>query len=418
MASSNTETPSIRPLDTWFEVLPSGLIELDGDGKIVRCNHAAAHVLGVSCDDAMGNRLDELSVNWSSAEWSGELTSMDHGEISSWEIEFTDVAGSLRWIKVQRPSVSDQTDRQILCIDDVTAQRLMHSQLDQSQRLESVGQLAAGVAHEINTPMQYIGDNVRFVSKTIDKLATLMECLPSLADDSVSDEDLLEIRHALTVGLPVRKVRKSLAQIPEALSDSLEGVQAVAKIVAAMKEFCHPGGEDPSELCVNHIVESSVTVARNEWKYASKLEMDFEADIPPVLGYPSELGQAILNMIVNAAHAIADRVEKGDFEQGLIKVSTKSDDDWVQITIQDNGGGIPEAAQSQVFEPFFTTKEVGRGTGQGLAIARSVVTHKHGGELSFEVTPSEGTTFTIRIPRTAKAPAADVDEESQWGAIS
>ena len=415
MASSNTQTPTMGQLETWFEVVPSGLIELDGQGNIVRCNHAAAEILGVTSDEVVGKSLSDLSVNWSRADWSRELTSSDHGQTSTWEIEFTDAAGSQRWLNVRRRSVPDLAEHQILCIDDVTAQRLMHAQLDQSQRLESVGQLAAGVAHEINTPMQYIGDNVRFVSKTIDKLATLLECLPSLADDSVSDEDLLAIRHSLSVGLPVRKVRNSLAQIPEALSDSLEGVQAVAKIVAAMKEFCHPGSDQPSDLCVNHIVESSVTVARNEWKYVSKLEMDLQADIAPVLGYPSELGQAILNIVVNASHAISDRVSNGDYEQGLIKVTTEAHDECVQIIIQDNGGGIPEKAQSHVFEPFFTTKDVGRGTGQGLAIARNVITQKHGGELTFEVVPGEGTTFTIRIPRTVNAPPVDVDEDSQWG---
>ena len=326
------------------------------------------------------------------------------------EIQFVDECGTNHTLDLRIcPMIDDDATGATLIVGtDVTKQRFIQAQLDQSQRLESVGQLAAGVAHEINTPMQYIGDNVRYVAKTFQRMSDLMTCLPAIIDDSISDQELIELRKTVSCDRNVRKIRSALQQIPEALTDSIQGVEAVSKIVAAMKEFSHPGTGEKSRICLNHVIQSTISVARNEWKYVAEIETDLDESLQPILALPSELNQAFLNIIVNASHAIADRVERGELTKGVISIQTVEIDDGVQVTISDNGGGIPEQARKRVFEPFFTTKDVGKGTGQGLAIAHSVIVQKHRGKLWFDVEDGVGTTFSIQLPRvTGTEPETD-----------
>ena len=267
----------------------------------------------------------------------------------------------------------------------------MRSQLDQAQKLEAVGQLAAGVAHEINTPIQYVGDSVRFVRKTFVKLQAVLEAFLQM-DES-------EVNQLAVDDLPTAKfVKNALIEIPEGLDDAMSGAKKVAKIVAAMKEFSHPGGEEKSAVSVNHIIESAVTVASNEWKYSADLNLDLDPELPELLGLHGELNQAFLNILINASHAVAARVNDGAIARGLIEIKSKKEGDGLLVTIKDTGGGIPESIQSCVFDPFFTTKEVGKGTGQGLAIAYNVINDKHGGRIWFEVEEGEGTTFFIHLP--------------------
>jgi signal transduction histidine kinase len=186
----------------------------------------------------------------------------------------------------------------------------------------------------------------------------------------------------------------------------LEGVTRVSTIVSAMKEFSHPDTKERIPLDLNHAIESTITVARNEWKYVADLETQFDSSLPPISCLPGEFNQVILNLIVNAAHAIADVIEKGSDKKGKITVQTQNTNEWVEIRIQDTGSGIPETVQCRIFDPFFTTKEIGKGTGQGLAIARSVIVDKHKGSIHFETEQGNGTTFIIRLPHDGKALAA------------
>jgi signal transduction histidine kinase len=170
-----------------------------------------------------------------------------------------------------------------------------------------------------------------------------------------------------------------------------------------MKEFSHPDTKEKIPLDLNHAINSTITVARNEWKYVADMETDFDSSLPLVSCLPGEINQVILNLIVNAAHAIADVVKKGGLEKGKIKVQTRNCSEWAEIRIQDSGTGIPKKVQSRIFDPFFTTKEIGKGTGQGLAIARSVIVDKHGGSIHFETEEGKGTTFIIRLPLNGKS---------------
>ena len=253
----------------------------------------------------------------------------------------------------------------------------MHS----AQRLESIGQLAAGIAHEINTPIQYVGDNARFLQNACAELAPLID-LDRAADDKRDDMQYL------------------CREIPKAIEQLLEGVEQVARIVSAMKEFSHPGPPEKTAFDLNRAVQSTILVARNEWKYVADMVENLEADLPQALCVAGEINQVLLNLIVNAGHAIA---AAGKSEKGVITVSTGHTNTWVEIRVQDTGTGIPMAIRSKVFDPFFTTKEVGKGTGQGLSIVHTVVVKNHGGTVHFETETGVGTTFVVRLPWDPRA---------------
>ena len=189
-----------------------------------------------------------------------------------------------------------------------------------------------------------------------------------------------------------------LAEIPKAVQQSLEGIGRVASIVRAMKEFSHPGTGQKSAVDLNHAIECTITVARNEWKYVAEVVTDFDPHLPPVPCLAGEFNQVILNLIINATHTIADVVGDGSQGKGTITIRTRHAGQWAEIQVRDTGAGIPENIRNRIFEPFFTTKGVGKGTGQGLAISRSVIVDKHGGTLGFETQVGQGTTFTLRLP--------------------
>ncbi len=286
----------------------------------------------------------------------------------------------------------------VLLARDVTARKHMESLLAQAQKLESIGQLAAGIAHEINTPTQYVGDNTRFLQDAFKDLQRLLD-------------RYAEVPRALVEGIPAEELAASLEsaareadwdylreEIPKAIEQSLEGIERVTKIVRAMKEFSHPGTEEKTAVDLNKAIESTLTVARNEWKYVAEVVTDFDPSLPLVPCLPGELNQVILNMIINAVHAIAEVVDTQAGEKGTIRVSTRQVGEEVEIRLSDNGTGIPEAIRGKIFDPFFTTKEVGKGTGQGLAISRSVIVDKHAGSIAVESETGKGTTFIIRLP--------------------
>jgi signal transduction histidine kinase len=272
-----------------------------------------------------------------------------------------------------------------------------------------VGRLASGIAHEINTPIQFVGDNTRFLQDSFGGLTVLLGKylkLREAAETGAVCKDLLSEVRAAEEGSDCAYL---LEEIPKALAQTLDGVDRVATIVRAMKEFAHPEAKEMAAADLNRALLSTLTVARNELKYVADVETEL-GDLPLVVCHVGDLNQVFLNILVNAAHAISERV-KGTEERGQIRVRTASEGSSVLVAISDTGCGIPEAIRGRIFDPFFTTKEVGRGTGQGLAIARSVVVDRHKGILSFESEEGKGTTFHIRLPvdpgassKEAKAP--------------
>jgi PAS domain S-box-containing protein len=286
--------------------------------------------------------------------------------------------------------------------------RQIESTLRQAQKLEAIGQLAAGIAHEINTPIQYTDHNLRFLQESFADLKQLLDhhqiLLLAAETGKIPPELVLEVRRRLDQITDAHLV----GEIPLAIDEALQGTERVAHIVRAMKEFSHPGTgnkDKPAPTNLNQAIESTITVARHEWKYVAEMVTKFDPDLPPVPLFAGEFNQVILNLLVNAAHAIGEISGRDDRKKGTITISTHRDNGWVEVRLSDTGRGIPESIQHRIFEPFFTTKGVGKGTGQGLALARSVIVDRHHGELRFETGLGKGTCFIIRLPLTLPSPS-------------
>jgi signal transduction histidine kinase len=288
-------------------------------------------------------------------------------------------------------------DGAVIVCRDVTDRKRLERQLLQAQKLEAIGQLAAGIAHEINTPTQYVADNMRFASQA------LVEVISVVASHRRVREKLRAMMPDAEAVLEADAVEKRAdiefieAELPLALEQSLEGIERIAEIVRGMKAFSQPGAGAPAPTDLNEELESALAVGRNEWRYAAEIVRDLDLSLPPVYCRVGEISQVFLGVILNAAHAIAESHGASERGMGEIRVSTRRDGDFVEIRIADTGGGIPDEVRPRIFDPFFTTRTVGSGTGQGLAIAHAVI-EKHGGTISFDTEVGVGTTFIIRLP--------------------
>jgi len=275
--------------------------------------------------------------------------------------------------------------------EEVATRERLERDLRLAQKLESIGQLAAGIAHEINTPMQYVGDNVAFLSRAFAKVLEYMDVANRAASGETASS-LSEAHAQLASSKTALKLEFLLKNVPKALHDSQAGIEHVSNIVRAMKSFAHVDQDEKTAGDINRALADTLIVAQNEYKSVATVETDF-GQLPPLLCYPGRLNQVFLNLIVNAAHAIGDTKR----QDGLIRVVSRCDAGTLTVTISDNGGGIPFKIQHQVFDPFFTTKPVGKGSGQGLSLARDIVA-SHGGTLTFETRPGQGSDFFVRLP--------------------
>jgi len=276
---------------------------------------------------------------------------------------------------------------------DISAKKAMERQLGLAQKLEAIGQLASGIAHEINTPIQYVGGNLGFLQEAFRELSALLARYDELIAQAPCTEPL---RQRIEDAKREARFDSLMAEIPESITDSMAGVDRVAAIVGAMKRFSHPDTAGMRLLDVNKAVESTITISRNEWKYNSEMRTELDPSLPPLFCSPGDFNQAVLNVMVNAAHAVTEKFQ-GTGQKGLITVTTFQDGGWIAVKVEDSGVGIPKENLDRIFDPFFTTKEVGKGTGQGLAIVHSVV-DRHGGTISIESTPGKGTALTLRFP--------------------
>ena len=283
---------------------------------------------------------------------------------------------------------------------DVREKKQLELELRHAQKLESVGQLAAGVAHEINTPIQFAGDSVQFLQEAFEDLGQVLQSYEGLRREAASASQFdsalsLVAEKEDEVDLDFLK-----EEVPSAAQRAIDGVERVATIVKAMKAFAHPGDSEKAPQDLNQAIRTTLEVSRSEYKYVAEVELDLQP-LPPVTCNLGDVNQVILNLIVNAAHAMHDRYQ-GTEQLGTLRISTRAEGGDAIIEVADTGGGIPKDVQPRIFDPFFTTKEVGRGTGQGLSISRNVIVDKHGGSLSFETQAGEGTTFRISLPAVAK----------------
>jgi two-component system NtrC family sensor kinase len=275
---------------------------------------------------------------------------------------------------------------------DVTQLTLLEHQVAQATRLESIGQLAAGIAHEINTPVQYVSDNTRFLTDSFAAVLTALHAADQLAaGDGVSAGQLRTAFEGLDLAFLAE-------EIPGALSQSQEGLARVSEIIRAMKDFAHPG-TGRAEADLNRAVRSTVMVSRNEWRYVAVIDLELDPAVGMVRCFEGDLKQVMLNIVVNAAQAIAaERIRTVNATLGHIGIRTERTTDGITITIEDDGPGMDDSVRRRVFDPFFTTKPVGQGTGQGLSLAYAVIVQKHGGTLAVSSVPGAGAQFCITLP--------------------
>jgi PAS domain S-box-containing protein len=373
------------------------------DATIQYVNPAFERITGYSQRQAVGKNLSILRSGKHDAHFHADITNtVLTGNVWSGQLINRRKDGSCYTEFMTLSPVRNAAGKTINLVAisrDVSEQVAMETQLRQAQRLESIGQLAAGIAHEINTPTQYVGDNTLFLKDAFADLLTVLEAYASLATSAADGPVPYDLLKSVEDAVRAADIEYLAAEIPKAISQSQEGIERVAGIVRAMKEFSHPGTGEKTLLDINRAIETTLTVARNEWKYVAELELDLQPDLPMVPCLPGDMNQVILNIVVNAAHAITDVVGKdGASGKGIIRVQTRTSGRSVEIRITDSGNGIPEHVRARVFDPFFTTKGVGKGTGQGLAISHSVIVDKHGGTISFESESGKGTTFIVRLP--------------------
>jgi PAS domain S-box-containing protein len=386
-----------------IQSLPSILIWVNDEDTVVRWNAGAEAAFGIKASDALCVQFTDLKISW---DWAKALeyvsTCRDNGKIlRANDVPYVRASGKDGFLGVTFSPVFDDGGEWrgfLLLAADVTERKVMESQLVQAQKLESIGQLAAGIAHEINTPIQYVGDNLRFLKDSFEDMGRLLSEYAKLKD-AVTEGGGAK---GMTDGIAAMEEEVDLhylcEEIPKAVTQSLGGVERVAKIVRAMKEFSHPGVEEKTAMDINKAIESTIMVCKHEWKYVSDIITDFDPDLPFVPCVPGEFNQVILNLIVNAAHAIADVVGDGSKGKGKITVTTRRAGGFADIRVADTGGGIPDKIREKIFDPFFTTKPVGKGTGQGLAIAHNVIVDKHKGSITVETEPGKGAMFIVRLP--------------------
>ncbi|MCA9727749.1 MAG: PAS domain S-box protein, partial [Candidatus Eisenbacteria bacterium] len=391
-----------------------GIWGVDRGGATVFVNRSAAQLVGWEVSDLIGRNIHEMLESQSAGDGAAMVPAHQESTCPICRALATGTPEPVRretfrrrhgdpfpaQCSVNPTYLEGEVAGAVVTFNDVTEQLRMETQLLQAQKLESIGQLAAGIAHEINTPTQYLTDNIYFLRDSFQSLREFVEtCRVSPgSEEPPASEGTENPGPGTTPPVPDADIDFLLTEIPLAIDQSLEGLSRVSTIVRAMKEFSHPGTHEKVPVDLNQAIRNTVTVSRNEWKYVATLDLDLDPELPLVPCYVVDLNQVFLNLIVNAAHALEARSKGAREAMGHIRVTSRSVDGWAEIQVSDDGCGIPAQQLGKIYDPFFTTKAVGKGTGQGLAIAHSVVVSKHEGTIDVRSEVGRGTTFTVRIP--------------------
>jgi PAS domain S-box-containing protein len=374
-------------LRTMIDLIPAFIYAKDAHSRFTACNKLVANRMGVAPGELIGKTdFDFFPREMAEKFFSDEQALLKSGKplIDHEEIAFDKTRGMNRVILTSKIPLHDADGNLTGVVGtgfDITDRKAAEERMASSDRLESIGRLAAGVAHEINTPIQYLSDSVSFIREGVKELLEYIDALhAAMPQPPVPDENVEDLRK----------------EMPPALTLVADGLSRIAEIVRSMKDFAHADQNEMGPTDLNRAIASTLVIARSEYKPVAEVETDY-GQLPPVTCHTSQINQVVLNLVVNAAHAIADKIRRSG-AVGKITVSTRVEGERVVIAIGDTGGGIPEDIRARIFDPFFTTKEVGRGTGQGLSIARNVIVKGHGGELDFTTELGKGTTFYIRLP--------------------
>jgi PAS domain S-box-containing protein len=386
----------------FLNTIPSLLIGLDCAGNIVRWNAGAVRIFGLSETDVRGRSLGKCGITW-------EGIDIDATLISHIKANQVGKVDGLKFLKGEEPRFvaitllpveahGGRSKAGVLVFGaDVTDRKILEAELVRAHKMEAVGQLAAGLAHEINTPVQYASDNLLFLKRSWAALTSLVamcrDIRAKLPSEIVGSETVAQFDRVCAEA----DLEYGLVEGSRAIEQSLDGLQRVAMIVSTIREFSRPGSNNMGPIDLNRAIETTAAVAGNKWNSVAELEICLDRDLAPVPCVAGEFNQIILNLIINAAEAISAAVRDGA-PKGRIRIVTRGSKDWAEIRVEDNGIGIPESIRNRIFEPFFTTKEVGRGSGQGLSLAHALIEKRLGGEIRLDSKVGEGTTFVIRLP--------------------
>jgi PAS domain S-box-containing protein len=385
------------------------LFVIDRQHKYVLVNDAMCAFTRHSREWLLGKTIQQLRLKKEEADfiWNEEDTVLSTGQDSVVEEDTTVPGrGTATVITKKCRLIDSEGNHQVVgIIRDITDRKNaereraeMETQLLHVQKLEAIGQLAAGIAHEINTPIQYVSDNTRFLQEAFTAMQSCLKSLDLLLEANREGKLNPALFRDVEAAVSNADLEYYVDETPKAITQSLEGLDRVATIVRAMKEFSHPSGTEKQNVDINHAITNTATICRNEWKYVADVSLDLDPALPLAPCLLGEFNQVVLNLMVNAAHAIKETIHGNEKQKGRISISTRLDKDWVEIRIGDSGIGIPKKHRSKIFTPFFTTKDPGKGTGQGLAISHSVIVNKHGGTIHFETEEGKGTVFIIRLP--------------------
>lgn len=398
-ASAEARVTRVR-LETLLEFAPAFIIAVSRRGTIDFINrtlpqHAMKDVIGASWLVYFPPERQEIMKT-------ALQSVLETGTTQTFEVTTPGPNGVALWFESRMAPirVDGEIVGAVMVSQDVTERKRSQAELLAGRHMALLGTLAAGVAHEINTPIQFVGDSLQFLRDSARDLLALLDGIQELHRAAGAGAEITGILEASRKAEENADLAYIRTNMPPAFERCVDGLNRVTTIVRSLKEFAHPVKKEMAPADFNRAVQTTLTIATNEYKYVADLETDF-GDLPPVTCQIGEISQAVLNVVVNAAHAIDD-VIKDSGRKGLISVRTRLEGETVLLSISDSGGGIPEGIRGRIFDPFFTTKEVGRGTGQGLAIAWSTIHEQHGGSLTFETHVGRGTTFFIRLPVAGK----------------
>jgi PAS domain S-box-containing protein len=390
--------------------MSEGFVVLDGQGRVTYANPECVNLLGWDDHELVGeifvNRVyrSSASTPFKSSECAINQTLDDALVHKKLDDQFLDKQGEVKEVSLSVSPLIEggESKGAVVMFGDIAErkqaeqeQARLERELNQTHKMEAIGQLAGGIAHEINTPIQYVGDNLRFLKEAFEDFFHLIESYEEFFQYASELEALASEAKTVSKAINELDLVYLLEETPTAIDQSIGGVDQVAGIVQAMKEFAHPGSSKKEPSDINRIVNNALAVCRNEWKYVAEAELHLEKGLPNIRCRAGDISQVVLNLIVNAAYAIE---AKGEGGKGTIVIKTKLRDKQIEFSVSDTGTGIPEEARDYIFNPFFTTKDVGRGTGQGLAIVHDIIVSKHQGEIFFDTELGVGSTFFVRLP--------------------
>jgi two-component system NtrC family sensor kinase len=401
-----TETELLRSrelLDAVLEYAPGFIMAIDEQGKLLFINRIFPQY---DKNEVIGSHwLQYLPADQHASLQVWFRAVFETGASKTYETSVAGPDGKRVWLTTHMGPmrIGGRIAGVVLVAQEITELRRTQVEFAAAQKMAAVGTLAAGIAHEINTPVQFVGDSLQFLREGMNDILTVVDELQRVCRLVTQESPSAAIREALAA-LVKAEAAADLPylreNVPQALDRCVDGLRRVSGIVSSIREFAHPARKEMAPVDLNRAITNTLTIARSEYAHLAELATDLR-ELPLVTCHVDQINQVVLNLVVNAAHAIGD-VFRSSGIKGRLSVGTRMDGEDVVISVGDTGTGIPEAIREHIFEPFFTTKDVGRGTGQGLALAWTLVTEKHGGTLSYETALGKGTTFFVRLPRAGK----------------